>query len=416
MAFGAVQPWAWASLAAIAGLLLVLWALEQWKQRTLTIVWSPLFIPFLGFSLLGVAQYAGSLTLERIATRESLVKLFTDLVLFFVVAQIIPASTKGLLRGFGLLVTLFAFSVALFAIFQYFSSGGLIYWSVKTASGNTFGPYVNHNHYAGLMEMLIPLVGANYLAWPRSSPLRPILGFALLVPISSLLLSASRGGVVALAAEVVVFFYILARYAPEPIQRMWISVLGLVSVAAALALFWLGGPKIMNRLATIANLPVKPEVTLSDRFAVSKDSLQIFADHPWTGTGLGTFEIIYPRYQSLITDLVWEHAHDDYVEALVETGLVGGILLVVALLLFVKLAFSDLRERLRHGVGWYQVGATLGCCGLLVHALADFNFHLPANAAWFLICVALATIPIAGRSTSNPEISGVAKIRIEVTG
>jgi O-antigen ligase len=114
-------------------------------------------------------------------------------------------------------------------------------------------------------------------------------------------------------------------------------------------------------------------------------------DHLWLGTGLGSFALVYPRYQSIPTDVVWDHAHDDYVEALGETGLLGGLLIVLAVALGLRLAFGNLRDRLRHRLGWIQLGAALGCCGLLLHSLLDFNLHIPANAAWFAVCAAIAT-------------------------
>ena len=87
---------------------------------------------------------------------------------------------------------------------------------------------------------------------------------------------------------------------------------------------------------------------------------------------------------------MFTHAHNDYAEALAEAGLAGGALVLLALALFFRRAFADLRERLRREAGWVQVGAAVGCSGLLVHSLADFNFHIPANAAWFCATLAVA--------------------------
>jgi hypothetical protein len=77
---------------------------------------------------------------------------------------------------------------------------------------------------------------------------------------------------------------------------------------------------------------------------------------------------------------------------LAESGLAGGLLMVVALALFFRLAFMRLGERLRNDAGWIQVGAALGCGGLLVHSFVDFNLRIPANAAWFAVLAAVATI------------------------
>jgi O-antigen ligase len=149
--------------------------------------------------------------------------------------------------------------------------------------------------------------------------------------------------------------------------------------------------QIAERLATMADATHSPEVALADRLAPAKDSLRILRDHPWLGAGLGSFETVFPRYQSFPSDLTWDHAHNDYAEAIAETGIVGGALILFSLGLFFRLAFTNLREHLWHREGWLQIGAAVGCCGLLVHSFIDFNLHIPANAAWFVVCAAIAT-------------------------
>jgi len=390
LAFGAVQPWAWGALVVAAVFLISLWGLAQVQQGQARVLWSPIYVPVALFLFLGLAQFLGGLTLDSYATREALLKLTTNLILFFVAVQLVATAPRSAWRAFGLIITLFAFSLALFAIVQYFSSGGLIYWIVKTPSGCTFGPYLNHNHYAGLMEMLIPISAGYVLGRPEGQRGQSLLGFAVLVAIASSLLSGSRGGLISLCAEIAILAAILFRFSPAARRRPFAAMVPLGVIAAAVLFFWMDPGHISQRLATIANIPYKPEVTLAERMVVSKDSMRVFADYGWLGTGLGSFEVTYPRYQSFATDLMWDHAHNDYAEALVETGLVGGSLILSAIVLFLRQAFHNLRKRLQHEAGWIQLGATLGCCGLLVHSFGDFNFHIPANAAWFSVCSAIA--------------------------
>jgi O-antigen ligase len=161
---------------------------------------------------------------------------------------------------------------------------------------------------------------------------------------------------------------------------------------AALTFFWMDTGETSRRLETVFQRSGSPEVSSMSREAVTFDSFRILRDHPWFGTGLGSFEAAYPHYQSFPSDEVWDHAHNDYAEALAETGLAGGLLILWTLAIFFLLAFGGLRRRLRHPTGWIQFGAALGCCGLLVHSLADFNLHIPANAEWFAACAAWATL------------------------
>ncbi len=409
LAFGAVQAWAWAALAALASVLLFLWSVGCVQQGALKIVWSPLYLPGVLFLLLGTIQLLGHLTLDPIATRESLLKLVTDLVFFFLAGQLLATGSQRMLRAFWLAVVFYAFSLALFAILQFFSSNGLVFWTVAAPGGWMFGPYVNHNHYAGLMEMLIPIAAGYVFSRPRDLPMRTLLGFALVVPIASLLLCGSRGGFISLLAEVLILGAIFLWRAPVPGRRRLAAVGGLGLTAAALLFFWMDPGEISRHLETIASLPQSPDVTMGGRLVAARDSLRIFRDHPFLGTGLGSFEVAFPQYQSVPSDSIWVHAHNDYAEALAETGLAGGLLMVVALALFFRQAFGGLSERVKRDTGWIEVGAAVGCCGLLVHSFVDFNFHVPANAAWFAVCVAIATssvphlLPQARREREEPE-------------
>jgi O-antigen ligase len=448
--FGAVQEWAWGGLAVLAFLLLLLWSIGSVQQGAMRIVWSPLYVPAGLLFILGMIQFFGHLTMDPIATRESLLKLAADLILFFMATQPFGASAPARstlaplgeradpLRQVGegvggppapplrWTIVVYSFLLALFAIFQFFSSHGLIYWTVKSP-GWTFGPYVNHNHYAGLMEMLIPIMVASVLTVFRKTPSLPpsyavsskasgqvprnlparlacesragresstsavavFLGCVVLIPVVSVLLSGSRGGLISLAVEVLLAAVLIFLRGPAS-ARKTTAVLGSSAlVAAALLFVWMAPRQSLERLETVVDITHSPEVGLADRLVASRDSLRILRDHPWVGAGLGSFETVFPRYQSFPGDLTWDHTHNDYAEALAETGAAGGALILFALGLFFWLAFGNLRERLRHRAGWIQFGAALGCCGLLVHSFADFNLHIPANAAWFAVCAAL---------------------------
>ena len=125
---------------------------------------------------------------------------------------------------------------------------------------------------------------------------------------------------------------------------------------------------------------------------------------------MGSFVTVYPAYQTEPQDLVIEHAHNDYIEAVAETGLVGGVLIFAALLLFMRNTFRNLTAQLKHEPGWIQLGAAIACCGLLTHSLVDFNLHIPANASWFAFCAGLATlsgqvIPRRGEGIEDKKFS-----------
>ncbi len=389
--FGADNPLGSAALLIAALSALVLWIAGSVQQRMLRIFWSPLYVPAVLVLLLGLIQFLAHLTLDPIATREALFGLVTDVVFIFLAGQLFaPASYKAWCR-LGLMVTLYAFLMSLFAILQFLSSPGFIYWAVKPSQGGwAFGPYINHDHYAGLMELLIPIAAAYGLSRPVNRVGRGVLLFAVMLPIASLLLCGSRGGLISLFAEILLLVAVLLPRAPTRAQRPVGAAAGLGVAAATLFFFWMAPSEIPKRLASVVN--DTPAIGMSYRLGLSLDSLRIFRDHPLVGAGLGSFETVYPQYQSEPTDLVADHAHNDYAEVLAETGLAGGALMLIALVIFFRLAFRDLGLRLRHERGRIQLGAALGCCGLLLHSFVDFNLHIPANAAWFAVCVGLAVL------------------------
>jgi O-antigen ligase len=395
MAFGSVQAWAWAGLTVMAAVLLMLWAVGCIQQGMVKVYWSSLYVPAALFLLLGIGQFAGHLTLDPFGTREALVKLVTDLILFFLAGQLWVNASSRAWKWFGLAVVIYGFSIALFAIFQFFTSHGLLYWTIHS-KGGIFGPYVNHNDYAGLMEMLIPIGMCYALYRSLKNSNQALLVWGVCVGIASVLLSGSRGGIISVAVEMMVLGAIIWRWKEgRSSVRKW-SVAGLVGVVGTAALFVAITPEgAWQHLATIAGVVQTPDVTLENRVAVSRDALAEVRNYPWLGTGLGSFDAVFPQYQTFSTDLGWNHAHDDYVEAVTETGLVGGLIILSALLLFGRLAFRNLRGRLNDARGWVQLGAALGCCGLLVHSFSDFNLHIPSNAAWFGVCAALATVPVS---------------------
>jgi O-antigen ligase len=444
LAFGAVQPWAWASLALVALLALLLWAAGNILQGELRIAWSPLYVPAALFFLLAAIQHAGRLTFDPMATREALVKLAAYLIFFFLAAQLFQVS--GVRRQVSgpdsslithhssllLVITVYAFALGLFAMVQFFTSRGLIYWTISPRWGGwVFGPYVNHNHYAGLMEMLIPLAAAYVLWLPKSNPRRPLFGFAVVVLIASLLLSGSRGGFLALLAEILVFSAILflargprssPRRLPGPMSGN--SALGdlhsthysslvtrhssprlavaLALLSAALLFLYIEPGYISRRLATVFGVGVSYDEMIGDRKEAALAGLRMFRAHPWLGTGLGSYEIVAPRYRRTPSDVLWDHAHNDYAEALAETGLIGALLILSSLVLFFNSAIRNPRpvpaqsgSAIGSTLDPLRLGATLGCIGLLVHSFSDFNLRIPANAAWFAFCAALAVTPAA---------------------
>lgn len=383
--FGAVLPWAWASLSVLTALLLILWVTGRMRHGTLSIAYSPLLIPFGLLLALGCAQWIFRLTFDPTATRESVVKLATDLSLFFVVIQLFAAASRETWQRYAMAVLAYGFVLSFFSVLQFLWNPARILW-VGHNLGGPFGPYVDRDHYAGLMEMIVPVAACFVLSRPKRDPRQAILWCAVLVSVVSLLLTGSRGGIVSLFVETALLGGIMIRWNPQ-VGRQGRVVAGLALMTGAALFFWLAPTFILNKLGTMHNYASEVR---TGRVALWKDSLRLWRDHLWLGVGMGSFATVYPRYQTEPSELVTEHAHNDYLEALTETGLMGGVLMLAALATFLLSAFGNLRLRLQSDVGWIQLGTAIACCGLLVHSFVDFNLRIPANGVWFAFCAGLA--------------------------
>jgi len=396
--YGAVYTWAWASLTILTLLALTLWMVGSIQEGRFRIGCTPLYAPIVLMLVLGYIQLCFHLTLSPIATRESLLKLAADFTLFFVVIQLFQASSTETWRRVGFAVLAFGFTFSFLSILQFLWNPGRIIW-VSRYLGGPFGPYVDRDHYAGLMEMVAPVAAAYVLSRRKRGPLNTMLWFAVLVPVVSLLLTGSRGGFISGLGEVAILGWILMWRNPRPRRRKEVAAIGLALVAVAAVFFWLVPTYVLTKLGTIGNYV--PEAGQGSRLTLWKNSVGIFREHPLLGAGMGSFVTAYPAHQTEVSDLVTEHVHNDYIEALTETGLLGGVLILAAMVLFIRIIFGNLVVQLRCERGWIQLGGAIACCGLLIHSLVDFNLHIPANAAWFAFCAGLASL--SGRIISQQE-------------
>lgn len=390
--YASVQTWAWASLALLAVLMLFVWGIACVQQGSVRILWFPIYLPAGLFLLWGIVQLAGHLTVDYIDTREAIVKLVTDFIFFFLAGQLWATGSEKKWNALGLAITVYGFAIAFLAVVQFFS--GPIYnywnyWSVNSLWG-AFGPYVNRNHYAGLMEMLIPLSAAYVFSRPEGHPQRNLLGFAVLLPIASLLLSGSRGGFISLLIEIIILGVVLFRVSLVSGRRSLLAIGALGITGAAILFFWIDPGQMSKRLEGVFNLRTSTDVSYGHRGETALDTLLILRDHPLTGTGLGSFPTVFPQYQTVPGDLIWGHAHNDFAEGLAETGMIGAVLIFGALIIYFTRAFERLRARPRNVAEWMQLGAMTAVLGLLVHSFFDFNLRIPANAAWFAVCCGIA--------------------------
>ena len=383
---GGVEAWARAILETGAGLLFLAWAVWLYFHREEQPVLSPILPPLIAFALIVVGQWFFRGTALVYSTRIALLLLLTDLIVLFLAVQAFLTLEDW--RSFVWFGMVFGFLISLLAILQHLSSNGKIYWfrEIRT-DGTPFGPYVNRNHFAGFAELILPLALVPILMGRVRKQRWVLVGLLAILPIAALFLSASRGGIVSFGVELAVLALVMIQRRSKGKQLV---AGGAVLLAALLMVSWLGVGQILNRFSSVQSL----ELTEAKRASMIRDTWRIFLDHPLFGTGLGTLQIVYPPYETLYDGRIVNHTHNDYLEALAETGFLGGLCCAWFIGVLLWESLKRFRQLNHSFAGTLQLSGLVACSGFLVHSLVDFNLHIPANALLFFLMAHLSTAQI----------------------
>jgi len=385
VAFGSVEPWSIFVLEAGATLLVLLWLAKQWIDDEIRIKWNPLFLPMAVFAVLIVIQLAAGGTTYRHDT-------VAGALLYCAYAMLCFLSSQTLFRNFQARRLAFVFSIygaalASFALLQGMASNGKLYWMrTPRMGGQIYGPYVNHNHYAGLMEMLVPIPLVLSVSHLASSRQRMLAAATAAVMASTIFLSGSRGGMLALVIELLIFAVVLIRQ--QRGFRTAVSVAAFLLIVISL-LTWVGGGELSRRVSSIST-ETRSEITGGMRLTIDRDALHMFSKKPVLGWGVRAFPVVYPQFRSFYTNFFVNEAHNDYLQLLVEMGLLGFGAMLWFLIVVYRRAVIKIKDWTSDVSGAVTLACMLGCSGILVHSAVDFNLQIPANAALFYVFCTIA--------------------------
>jgi len=394
LAFGAVESWSGFVMEAGAAGLLMVWLWPRLRGEGAAFRSNPLFAPMAVFAGLVAFQLVAGLTSYRYVTWTSALLFSSIAILCFLLTQSLRRAEE--IARFGVVASVYGFAVAFFAVIQDLSANGRIYWLRLPRSGGwIYGPYVNHNHYAGLMEMLFPIALTMSLSRRVERAPRIALGGAAVFMASTIVLCGSRGGVIALVVQLGLTAAYVAFLRKSPKVAM---ALGAGLALAGLWVLLVGGTTVTDRLLTF-HTEAHTELSTGLRLTVTKDCARMFVDKPLLGFGLGTFPTAYPPYQSFYTNIFVNEAHNDYAQLLVEMGLAGFGVMVWLLVLLFRTAWRKLKSGKLGVNGGLALAGSVGCVGILVHSFFDFNMQVASNAAWFYALAAMVAAP----SVSEPR-------------
>jgi O-antigen ligase len=398
LAFGETEPWSIFLMEAGAAVLLIFWIARQMAFAEVRIQSSPLFPPMLAFAALIAVQLVFGWTAYRYRTFSSALMYCAYGMLCFLAVQVLRHAWQ--VKTLATVLSIYGFSLATFAFIQGITSNGKLYWVRTVPSGSgIYGPYANHNHYAGLMEMLFPIPLAVSLSRQVRGWHRAMAAFAAAAMASTIFLSGSRGGMVAFAVQMALLTALLF-WKKKPGKAA--LVLGIFGMAVVGLLMWLGGGEVTERITSI-HTEARQELSGGMRLAIDRDCLKMFWQRPILGWGLGAFPDVYPQFRSFYSDYAVDRAHNDYLQLLVETGAVG----MAIMLWFVAVVYRSALPRLSGRTdtnGAVALAALLGVTGILAHSLFDFNLQIPANAAFFFVLCAIAAMePRFGRARKHRD-------------
>lgn len=323
-------------------------------------------------------------------------------------------------------LVLLAYALVLSGLFQAF------YGSMMTLSGVEYGffakkeaylgfatgTFVNRNHLAGYLEMILAIgiglmmasssTGETIKTWRQHLrslinlllSQKLVLRLMLAMMVIALVLTRSRMGNTAFFASMLVAGLIclwVFRVQSGSVREMFSrretrATVILLSSLMVIDLFivgaWFGVEKVMARIE---------QSSMShdaDRVEVSLNTLKLWRDYPLVGAGGGSFHVVYPRYRPGTIGAYYDHAHEDYLEIAADTGIVGlGLLGLMVLMSFVAAlaALKRRRDPLMRGMAFASV---MGIMALLIHSTVDFNLQIPANSATFMVVLALGWIAL----------------------
>src|SRR6202162_6140045 len=247
LAHGGVEDWARAVFETGVALLFLAWAVRFYLHSEEMILISPLLPPMVGFLLVVLAQLLFSPSASPFNTHQEFTLLLADVIMVFLAVQAFRTLEDW--RGFVWFVMIFGFVVSVFGILQHLTFNGKLYWFREMHFGGIpFGPYVNRNHFAGFAELVIPVALVPLVLGKVRRERWFAVGLLALLPLGALFLSASRGGIIRLAAALglLTLLLILRRAGGKHVLAG-----AVVLLFAFILVSWLGAQQILERFSSM---------------------------------------------------------------------------------------------------------------------------------------------------------------------
>ena len=333
-----------------------------------------------------------TISLSPWSSAYEMVKFTAYGIFAFLLSQVLDSKKK--IKTFSAVLLAAGLFQALYGMSEHFGGTHRIFtWVNRYYAGSAFGTFVNRDHYSAFLEMIFPLslgyflVRANYfslksgLSWRQrlaafgQENLQKSLLFILppLIIGVGLVFSRCRSGIIIFLISFSLMMLILSLGRISGRRRTEKKLVRVVFSLVLLAAILIGINPVLERFTHEGFFD-------KSRLLYYRYTIDLIKDFPATGTGLGTYVKAINPYLGKNFGVIIGHAHNDYLEVLAESGLIGGGLLILAglwLLFFLFQKWSSVRHPLGRGLG---LGALMGILAIFLHSLTDFSLRMPANA------------------------------------
>ena len=412
LAFGTVEYWAVALFSLIVILLFLIWGIKSFFVRNFRLIFPlpllPLLVP-LGYGLFQAIPRVDSLgrhwtlSMDPEVTWQVVEVMAILLVATFMMGNLIGSRHRLLgLRNF---LIAFGLIYCVFSLINHFSWNGRYFWIFQPSltPSHPFGSFVNHNHFAGYVEMLAPIPLALVVTRTVRGEMGLINGFATAMMGIATIVSLSRGGMLSLLSGLmlVVVFGLrpstmglpagetLRRF-PLMLSRFLAAIVIIVTIS--IGVIWVGADGVIERLGVDSSIVSEEDSSNSSaagaalyqsRGFIWSDTVRMIRANWLFGVGLGAYQTAYPIYSQRDRFHLVGQAHNDYLQVLAD----GGIICAIAAFAFLVLLARYARRAINHPdpvLASLAIGCTGGVFAMLVHSLFDFNLQLISNSLLFL--------------------------------
>ena len=418
--YGTAEPWWKAVFVCLVFAISLLWILEGFLSGSWQPPGWPIFLPVLALVAFSLAQTVslwqepldqpGYPSWNAVSADPYATRFFALQLLALAIAGVLfsrYANSEQRTRKLIHLIVGVAVASAIFGLVRQTTQRQLGFGLPLVRPDQGYGQFINQNHFAFLMEMAFGLIVGMVLGGGVKRE-KVLIYLAALLPVwSGLVLSNSRGGILAMLGQVTCSALLLSTVIPRLSSQMgdlrllrialsrttrFFLLLLLIS-AVIVGAVWLGGDRLASKVeqGTTQFSGTSAEMRQNvNRREIWYASWRMFTDYPIAGVGLGGYWAAVPTYHDASGSLTPQEAHNDYLELLASGGVIGAVFG----LWFMLVVFKRIQRNLRCEDQFRRtacLGATIGLIGVGIHSLVDFGLHMIVNALVFTALVVIAT-------------------------